>query len=122
MSTDRRRVQRIRLEQPLRGHLSGMRVSVLDVSTTGARIEHSFPLSTDRTLRLHFIWQDQDVTLECHVTRCTTEQARGTLRVYNSGLDFVEGAGGSKRILVGMITDFVTRDLDRLKHPSPSAS
>ena len=119
---DRRKVQRIRLEQPVRGHLSGMRVSVLDVSTSGARVEHSFPLSPDRLLRLHFIWDDQDVSLECNVTRCITEQARGSLRVYNSGLDFTAVSGSSRKALVQMITELVTRDLEKLKQPVASDS
>jgi len=114
---ERRRIQRIRLDRTVRGRLSGMRVSILDLSTTGARVEHSFPLSSGRRLRLDFLWEEELISLQCDVTRCIVAgQRNGASAVgYSSGLQFCEPALTSRESLKNIISEIVMRDLESLK-------
>lgn len=114
---ERRRIQRIRLSDPVRGRLSGMRVSILDVSTMGASVEHSFPLAAGRRLRLEFPWQDESISLQCDVVRCSMRRD-GTIagsNAYNSGLKFCEPPGPARAMLVRMLTDIVARNIARFR-------
>ncbi len=116
MAQERRRIQRIRLDRPVRGRLSGMRVSILDLSTTGARVEHTFPLSSGRRLRLDFLWEEELISLQCDVTRCIAGQGNGSSVVgYSSGLQFCEPALTSRESLKNIISEIVMRELPELK-------
>jgi hypothetical protein len=94
-----------------------MRVAILDVSTVGARVEHSFPLAAGRRLRLEFPWREESITLECDVVRCQVQRAGSIAasNAYNSGLRFVEPPGTSRATLVRMITELVTREIASLR-------
>lgn len=113
---ERRRIQRIRLDRSVKGRLSGMRVSILDLSTTGARVEHSFPLSSGRRLRLDFLWEDQLISVNCDVTRCTAEHTGSAKSIaYSSGLHFSDTAVASREAIKNVIAEIVMRDLQTLK-------
>ena len=114
VETERRRIQRINLDHPVSGRLSGMRVALLDVSTIGARVEHTFPLPRGQGLRLDFVWEDETITIQCEVARCTPQKGAGS-KTYVSGLQFVEPLGGSRAALLRMILAMVTRDLGKKK-------
>jgi hypothetical protein len=114
---ERRRFQRLRLGEPVKGRLSGMRVAILDVSTTGARVEHSFPLAAGRRLTLEFPWQEESISLQCDVVRCAAHRGGSiaTANAYASGLKFCEPPGPARASLVRMITELVSRDMARLR-------
>lgn len=114
---ERRRIQRVKLSTPMTGRLSGMRVSIIDLSTTGARVEHSFPLAAGRRLRLEFPWQDESISLQCDVVRCLVQRddGLGTREAYSSGLKFCEPPGPSRTSLVRVITELVSRQLVTLR-------
>ena len=117
MTQERRRIQRVRLSDPVRGRLSGMRVSIVDVSTTGASVTHSFPLAAGRRLRLEFPWQDDNISLQCDVVRCSVRRdtAAAGSSVYNSGLKFCEPPGPARTSLVRMLTELVAKDIARFR-------
>ncbi len=117
---ERRRIQRISLDQPLSGRLSGMRVTILDLSTIGARVEHTFPLARGRRLRLDFPFEDETITIHCDVTRCVSPKGSGVVQPqgYTSGLQFVEPLGTSRASLLRMILAMVTSDLTKPKSPT----
>ncbi|HUF18062.1 MAG TPA: PilZ domain-containing protein [Thermoanaerobaculia bacterium] len=114
---ERRRIQRINLDQPVSGRLSGMKVTILDVSTIGARVDHTFPLARGRRLRLDFLWEDETISIHCDVTRCISPTGSGVVKPqgYTSGLQFVEPLGPARAALLRMILAMVTRDLTRAK-------
>lgn len=114
---ERRRIQRINLDHPVSGRLSGMRVTILDVSTIGARVDHTFPLARGRRLRLDFAWEDETISIHCDVTRCLSPKGSGVVQPqgYTSGLQFVEPLGAARAALLRMILAMVTRDLSRAR-------
>lgn len=117
--TERRRIQRINLDSPVNGRLSGMRVTILDLSTIGARVEHTFPLAGGRRLRLDFSWENETISVHCDVTRCISQKGGGTVQpqAYNSGLQFVEPLGPCRAPLLRMILAMVTKDLSKKRNP-----
>lgn len=116
---ERRRIQRINLDLPVTGRLSGMRVTILDLSTIGARVDHTFPLAKGRRLRLDFTFEDETISIHCDVTRCISPKGSGVVQPqgYTSGLQFVEPLGASRASLLRMILAMVTRDLTKPKAP-----
>lgn len=116
---ERRRIQRINLDHPVSGRLSGMRVTILDLSTIGARVDHTFPLVLGRRLRLDFAWEDETISIHCDVTRCLSPKGSGTVQpqVYTSGLQFIEPLGAARASLLRMILAMVTRDLTKPRTP-----
>ena len=108
---NRRRIQRVQLDSPLAAKLERTRVTVLDVSAEGARIEHDFPLVRGRKISLQFFCDGQQVVLGCEVIRCKFEQTeRGA--IYRSGLRFSEGEAPSVSLLRDLIAGVIRRDFD----------
>jgi hypothetical protein len=65
-----------------------------DLSTLGARIEHSFPLSIGSTRLLEFELDGERLSLECRVVRARLEHIDGAPR-FCSGVLFSEEPAGS---------------------------
>ncbi|HUP64119.1 MAG TPA: PilZ domain-containing protein [Thermoanaerobaculia bacterium] len=114
MAYDRkRRVDRIRLGEPLIGRLGAESVVLVDISLDGARIEHHEPVKIGATMRLSFRWNDQQIALGCRVTRCKLERfAVGSdgLTIYHSGLHFTE-TGESRNIIRQFVLEHIARSL-----------
>ena len=84
---ERRRIERIKFESPLEAKMERTPVTLLDVSASGARIEHSFPLAKAKIVNLSFEYDGRSLTIACHVVRCHLEKVpRGAM--YRSGLTF----------------------------------
>lgn len=94
-----------------------MRVSIVDMSTIGASVEHSFPLSAGKRLRLEFPWDDESIALQCDVVRCSVRRDGSIAgsNAYNSGLKFCEPPGPARASLVRMLTEIIARDLAALR-------
>lgn len=105
---DRREIQRIQFESPLGAKLEASPVILLDISASGARIEHSFPLSKGKVINLGFEYGGRSISLDCEVIRCHLENGAGGA-AYRSGLSFDKEDPGYIE-LREMIADAVMKD------------
>lgn len=115
--TKQRRVQRIRLANPIIGRLGTMSVVLIDVSLDGAKIEHGEQLQTGAENQLVFPWKDETLRLRTRVTRCRLERFTGGadgLTVYHSGLLFLD-VGESAPRLRDLVATHITRALEEQK-------
>ncbi len=113
-----RRVQRVRLAQPLIARLGATQVVLVDVSVMGAKIEHHTPLAAGARARLFFAWDDEEIETECRIVRSRLERfsvGADGLTVYHSGLEFDEIDPNTKSKLKEMIARFITRALEEQK-------
>lgn len=105
---DRRRIQRIQFESPLGAKMEATPVVLLDISASGARIEHSFPLAKGRVINLSFEYEGRSLSVDCTVIRCHLENGPGGA-AYRSGLSF-DLDDPSYAELREMIADAVMKD------------
>jgi len=105
---DRRRIQRIQFESPLGAKMEATPVVLLDISASGARIEHSFPLAKGRVINLSFEYEGKSIAIDCEVIRCHLENGPGGA-AYRSGLAF-DRNDPSYQELREMIADAVMKD------------
>lgn len=109
-----RRVQRIRLPQPLVARLGATQVILVDVSVLGARVEHTAPLLAGSHSRLSFIWDEHLIASDCRIVRSRLERfSSGSdgLTVYHSGLEFENMDAPTRTALKRLIEEFITRAL-----------
>jgi hypothetical protein len=111
-STNKRRIDRVRLYAPISASVEGQRITVIDVSEIGARIEHPFPLSTGSATLIIFDYNDVSVGVECEVVRCKLDRSMivGSPS-YTSGVRFVSPDDPAVGILLEMLHSLVWEDL-----------
>ncbi|HVS32226.1 MAG TPA: hypothetical protein VMS98_12330 [Thermoanaerobaculia bacterium] len=80
MVNERRVYQRLHLTRSLEGWFGDLAVRVVDVSATGAQIEHHYN-DVPGSGQLRFTWRDQEITIECETIHFSDDRA---------GLHFVE--------------------------------
>ena len=103
---DRRHARRICLEPPVAGDLSHTPVSVVDLSTSGARIQHDAPLvfQPGKRFMLHFRCDGEQFHLRCTVARSRLDiHSSAARKVYTSGVRFVEMDEETEERLWGLI-------------------
>jgi hypothetical protein len=105
---DRRTIQRIQFESPLGAKMEATPVVLLDVSASGARIEHSFRLAKGKVINLNFEYEGRSLSIDCEVIRCHLENGPGGA-AYRSGLSF-DTDDPSYVELKEMIADAVMKD------------
>ena len=91
---------------------------LVDVSTLGARVEHSTPLQAGGKARLAFRWDDVDMSMEARIVRSRLERfsvGSDGLTVYHSGLEFEEMTPEVRLDLKNMIAQFIARALEEQK-------
>ena len=113
-----RRVQRIHLAQPLVARLGATPVVLVDISTLGARVEHTTPLQAGGQARLFFTWNDSELEMDCRIVRSRLERfsvGADGLTVYHSGLEFQNLSEDVKAELKLMIGQFIARALEEQK-------
>lgn len=81
MNDERRQFQRLVLTEPVDAWFGDFNVRLIDVSATGALIEHDEPLPDDARALLRFWWRGQE--LEMTAVTARTDEIR-------SGLRFIE--------------------------------
>lgn len=120
--SEKRRIQRVRLDCPITAKIGSSAVILLDVSASGARIEHSAPLARGREVQLDFEYQDQSISVLCFVVRCKLQKSiSGTGAAYSSGLTFCDPKSKAVGALRTLIAEFVSRDLQARKaHSRPA--
>jgi hypothetical protein len=117
-TTERRRVQRVHLLEPLPGRIRGKNVHVLDVSLRGVRVAHSEVLGpAGEGCELSFVWEGRPLVLDCRLRRSTVQRigkASYARTLYHSGLE-VRPSGRSLEGLRELIKTHVERALDEQK-------
>lgn len=112
---ERRRVQRIRFAEPLPGTIRSRRISVLDLSTEGACIQHSLPLRSREEVDIEIQWNSESIRISAMVTRCALSHVAPGPKgqtIHLSGLHF-RGMDEQSRIhLEALIDDSIQRSLD----------
>lgn len=110
-NSERRHIARIQLDAPITTKISTWRVTLLDLSLDGARIEHNFPLARGRQLTLQLEQYQKQIEITCEVRRCSLVQRNGTVE-YCSGLHFIAVAPESAVVLREIIAETVRRDFN----------
>lgn len=111
-SDNKRHIERVRLYAPITASVEEQRITVLDVSEAGARIEHPFPLSTGTSTQMVIDYNGGQVTVECEVVRCKLDKSIiGGTPSYTSGLRFVNPDDPSIDLLIELLHKVVTEDL-----------
>ncbi len=85
--SERRIIQRVHFDSPLTAKIATNRVTLVDVSATGARVEHEFPLSRGKAVSLEFEFEGATLHIQCTVARCKLENSDHGAS-YRSGLAF----------------------------------
>jgi PilZ domain-containing protein len=104
---EKRNARRIHLANPVEGNLSHFPIAVLDLSTSGARIQHDSPLGfhPGKRYTLEFSCEGDKFELRCQLVRSRMEQNHGEKKqlVYTSGLRFMDLDEESIERLWGLI-------------------
>ena len=115
---ERRRVQRVRLLQPLRASVDGIKAFIVDISLSGVRVMHQDDLgvgSHECTLRTE--WDAFPLVMRCNIVRTTLHQAANATgrALYHSGMTIVSLSDASAITLRKLIEHHVERALDEQK-------
>jgi len=82
VNDERRAYQRLTLTEPLDGWFGDFSVRLVDVSASGAQIEHDEPIPADARGLLRFWWRGQEVEILASTAR--------TIEEHRSGVQFLE--------------------------------
>lgn len=91
MSDERRAFQRLTLAEPLDGWFGDFGVRLVDVSASGAQIEHDDPIPSDARGLLRFFWRGSEVEILAETARLIHEQ--------RTGVKFLEESEALRRLL-----------------------
>jgi hypothetical protein len=118
LPSERRRVQRISLAQPLRASVDGTKAFILDISLSGIRVLHQDDLGPmSHACVLHTQWDGIPLDLRCSIVRTALHRAADAngRALYHSGLTIDEAIGVSNIALRRLIEHHVERALDEQK-------
>lgn len=77
MSDERRAHQRLTLREPLDGWFGDFAVRLVDVSATGAQLEHDEPIPEDAHGLVRFWWSGDELEILARTARTTQENRTG---------------------------------------------
>ena len=97
MNDDRRVYQRLTLTEPLDGWFGDFTVRLVDVSATGAQIEHDDPIPDDARGLLRFFWRGYEVEVLASTARVIQENRKG--------LHFLEQNETLRTLIAGSAAD-----------------
>lgn len=108
---EKRRVHRAVFGTPIQAAIAGLRVHLLDLSTTGARIEHEAPLAVRRALKLRFDEGEQSFSVSCESVRCRLQRSvvRPGAVAYISGLRFTDSGEPSREAIRALVASLLAR-------------
>lgn len=116
---ERRRVQRVKLIEPLRGNVAATRVFVVDLSLRGLRIAHQEPIgSSGSQIRVQTEWDGRLILLDCRVERTQIHRIAETATsktLYHTGLTIIHAHKASVSALRDLIQVHVERAIDEQK-------
>jgi hypothetical protein len=118
-STERRRLQRVKLIEPVPGNIDGQRIFIVDVSRHGLRIAHQETLGPQgQRRRIEFEWDGNRVAVEGTLTHTRVQRvgvASYARSIYYSGFTIATISTRSEEVLREMIVWHVERALDEQK-------
>ena len=103
MNDERRSYQRLTLTEPLDGWFGDFSVRLVDVSASGAQIEHDEPIPADARGLLRFYWRGQEVEILASTAR--------QIQLDRTGLHFLE-ENETLRTLIAMSAADLLRALE----------
>jgi hypothetical protein len=117
--TERRRVQRVHLPQPLRATVDGVKVFLVDVSVNGVRVMHQEDIgSVSSECVVRGEWDGHAMTLHCTIVRTAMHRPasrKGDRTLYHSGLAIDHATAASARTLRRLVEHHVELALDEQK-------
>lgn len=115
-SLERRRLQRVRLPQPLNATVDGERAIVVDISLHGLRVVHPDPIR-GRTCVVKAEWDGHLLAFQCTLVRTLQHRTAGFggRMLHHSGLSITDAGRESKASLRRLIEHHVERALDEQK-------
>lgn len=115
-AADRRRAQRIHLDDRPEGSFNGIPVTMLELGLAGLRISSSEPFSEGKFGELAFRYSGEDVRARCRIARSQLQtrlsEAMGEL-VYHIGLEITEIDPSSAQSLRNLIGQRVAAALEK---------
>lgn len=85
---DKRKARRLQLRKPAPAQLATMPVWIVDVSETGAGVEHGHKLVWGQIAQLEFWWKEVKIRVTCDVVRTEAKPGGDPERSHKSGLRF----------------------------------
>ena len=115
---EKRNARRLELQPPVAGSLSHQPVSLIDLSSSGARIQHDAKMlfQPGKRFVLEFSCDGEKFRLSCTVARSRMEM-NGSRTLYTSGVRFVDLSEEDDERLWGLI-GFLAVDV--LAHQAPT--
>lgn len=110
---ERRKKKRIQLTRGMIARFGTTAALILDITDSGARIEHFVRLEVGRRARFRLIWREKTVEVEATVVCCRVQRFAGDEQgtVYESGLCFREYIGHAAEILRDLVGAHVAQFL-----------
>jgi len=111
---ERRRKKRIQLTRAIIARYGATGAVLMDITDSGARVEHFARLDVGKRAILRFDWNKKVIEVEAQVRSCRIHRfAHGDdgATVYQSGLSFVDFIGDASSALRDMIALYVARSL-----------
>ncbi len=111
-------------DRPVPAYVAGLSMVLVDLGTTGARVEHDSPLGIRREMKLRFEWNDQTLVLTCMVVRCRLQRsvARPGSVAYVSGLRFTSPEEPARVAVRAIVAERLGRIDTALNGGSPTAA
>ncbi|MDX1583796.1 MAG: PilZ domain-containing protein, partial [Thermoanaerobaculia bacterium] len=113
---DRRRAQRIHLDDRPEGSFNGVPITMIELGLAGLKISSSEPMTEGTFGELIFRYEGEDVRARCRVARAQLQtrlsEAMGEL-VYHIGLEITDIDPVSARSLKNLITQRVAEALEK---------
>lgn len=112
------RLARIQILEKIPTSLGARKGFLVDISLSGALVEHQGPFQVGERMTLSFDWRGESIVVESEVVRCKVHRSptRGNVpAIYRSGLAFRQHRGISDAVLHEMIAGLVERALDERK-------
>ena len=106
--SDRRRARRARIEEGSPAQLQLKDVSLLDISLSGALVEHSEPVNPGEIYRLSFLVEGKEVqvlarTIRAFASHRVTVSGGGRRVMYRTGMEFVGIEKGASELIAAYV-------------------
>ena len=104
MEKDKRKARRIHFMEPVEASLSHNPVNLVDLSSSGARIQHAeaLPFNREKKFMLHFKYEGERFSLNCQLVRSRFEKSARQL-AYTTGVRFVDLTEEAHEALWGLL-------------------
>lgn len=116
---DRRKVNRVKLPQPLRAAVGTQKVFILDISIQGVRIVHQEPLGRPGTAcALRFDYHGARAFLDCaivHTSPVKVGEGISARTLHHSGMSIANATPESRAVVKSIIEEQILRALDEQK-------